>query len=251
MTETPPFEQLLSLVDERSAALRDAAGAASDLTGRVPGCPEWTLDDLVYHVAMVQRFWAVAVRLADDSGPPAAEQRPEGEPTGDLLDWSAEATSLLIDAFRDAGPDSPCWAWWSDSGAPLTAGAVARHQVQEAAVHARDAQETIGKPEQLPGVVAVDGITEFLTVGLASIGPWPHRPARIAFDATDGPTNVIDLSPAGVALNPAASGQPLVTVRGTASDIVLALYGRIPYDDLSVDGDGEVLAELSGWSKQD
>jgi uncharacterized protein (TIGR03083 family) len=249
MTDPVPFEQLLTLIDDRSEALRGAARAAPDLAARVPGCPEWTLDDLVYHLAVVQRFWAAAVRLADVSGPPGADQRGETEPPGDIFDWSAEATGLLLDALRAAGPDSPCWAWWGESGAPLTAGAVARHQVQEAAVHARDAQETAGEAEPLPGVVAVDGLAEFLTVPLASRGGWPHRPARIAFAATDGPTTVIDLSSSGVALDPAASGEPLTTVHAPASDLVLALYGRVPFADLRVEGDAAVLAELRDWSK--
>ena len=42
MTETPPFDDLLTLIDERSAALRSAAAAASSLEVRVPGCPDWS-----------------------------------------------------------------------------------------------------------------------------------------------------------------------------------------------------------------
>ena len=64
------FDDLLTLIDDRSAALRSAAGAAPDLEGRVPGCPDWTLDDLVFHISEVQRFWAVVVTQADTSGPP-------------------------------------------------------------------------------------------------------------------------------------------------------------------------------------
>jgi len=247
MTSTPPFDELLSLIEDRSAALRHAAAAAPDLQGRVPGCPDWTLDDLVFHLSRVQRFWAAAVSLADDSGPPTSEQRGEGEPPGDILEWLGESTGLLLTALRAAGPDSPCWAWWAASGAPLTAGAVARHQVQEAAVHARDAQESIGKPEPLPSVVAVDGVAEFLSVGLASLGAWPHSPARVAFAAVDGPTHVVDLSSSGVTLDPAASGPPVATVHASASDLVLALYGRVPFSAGRIEGDEQVLADLLAW----
>ena len=44
------------------------------------------------------------------------------------------------------------------------------------------------------------------------------------------------------------SGDPSTTVHGSASDLVLALYNRIPYTDLRVDGDREVLTELAAWS---
>ncbi len=248
MTETPPFAELLTLIDERSAALREAAGAASDLTGRVPGCPDWTLDDLVFHISAVQRFWAVVVTQADTSGPPTPEQRGNTEPDGDLLEWCAESTRLLLAALRAAEPDTPAWSWWADSGAPMTAGAIARHQVQEAAVHAYDAQESIGKPEPLPAAVAVDGVAEFLAVPLGSRGAWPNRPARITFAATEGPRWTLDLSPSGATVNPTASGDPVATVHASASDLVLALYGRIPFDNLRVDGDRSVLAELRAWS---
>jgi uncharacterized protein (TIGR03083 family) len=191
------------------------------------------------------------VSLADDSAPPTPEQRGELEPPGDILEWFDESTRLLLAALRDAGPGAPCWAWWAASGAPLTAGAVARHQVQEAAVHAWDAQETIGKPEPLPAAVAVDGLAEFLSVGLSTQGAWPHRPARIAFAAVDSPTHVIDLSPSGVTVDPAASGLPLATVHAQASDLVLALYGRKPFEDLRIEGDRQVLTDLAAWISND
>jgi hypothetical protein len=156
---------------------------------------------------------------------------------------------LLLASLHAAGPDSPAWAWWDESAAPLTAGAIARHQVQEAAVHAFDAQETAGRASSLPGVVAVDGVDEFLSVPLRCFGTWPHRPARIAFDATDGPSWTVDLTPEGVRLDPAESGSPVATVRAPASDLVLALYGRKAYDDLEVEGDREVLRELREWAR--
>ena len=242
------YEEFLSLIDDRSAALRSAVAVAPDRDARVPGCPDWSLTDLVAHLGGVQIFWAAAVTAGDPSGPPDPGDQ---EPHGDLLEWSAASTRSLLDALRAAGPDAPAWAWWEASGTPLTTTAVARHQVQEAAVHAFDAQETIGKPEPLPAAVAVDGVAEFLSVGAASMGEWPHRPARIAFAAVDGPTHIVDLSPSGARLDPAASGEPVATVHAPASDLVLALYGRVPFDGLRVDGDRGVLTELQGWIDND
>jgi hypothetical protein len=129
----------------------------------------------------------------------------------------------------------------------MTAGAVARHQVQEAAVHAFDAQEAIGRPEPLPTAIAVDGVAEFLSVGLSSLGGWPHPPARVALAATEGPRHVVDLSAEGVTVAPATPDAPAVTVRAPASDLVLALYGRVPLPDLPADGDRSILPRLAAW----
>lgn len=251
MPDTPPFPELLALIEDRSAALRSAVAIAPSLEARVPGCPEWSLHDLVAHLGRVQRFWAVTTALADPGAPPTAEERGDLDPHGDLMTWFTGSTDRLLDALRAAGPDRPAWTWWAASGAPMTAGAIARHQVQEAAVHAFDAQESAGKPEPLPAAIAVDGVAEFLSVGLASNGAWPHRPARVAFTATEGPAWLVDLSPAGVQFAPAAGGDPVTTVHGSASDLVLALYGRIPDADLRVDGDRTVLTDLKSWSDTD
>ncbi|MCA2212253.1 maleylpyruvate isomerase family mycothiol-dependent enzyme [Jidongwangia harbinensis] len=249
MSDVPQFPALLSLIDDRSAALRDAAAAAPDLEARVPGCPDWTLRDLVVHLGEVQRFWAATVRAADAGGPPSPEAIGDRTPHGDLLDWFGESTRLLLAALREAGPDAPSWTWWGASDAPQTSGAVARHQVQEAAVHAYDAQETIGKPEPLPAAEAVDSMSEFLVVSLGVLGAWPHRPARVAFRAVEGPAWTVDLTPDGAKLSPAAGGAAVTTLHGSASDLVLALYKRIPLSRLRIDGDAEVARQLRDWTE--
>jgi uncharacterized protein (TIGR03083 family) len=248
MIDTPPFPELLELVAERSAAFREVVAAADDLGARVPGCPDWALRDLVAHLGAVHRFWAATVAAGPAAEPPSAAALGDREPHGDLIEWSAESTRMMLAALRAAG-ERDCWAWWGASGAPMTTGAVARHQVQETAVHTYDAQESIGRPEPLPASVAIDGIPEFLAVGLGSMGAWPHRPARIAVSAVEGPTWVVDLTPAGVRIDPAASGAPLATLRGSASDVVLTLYGRLPPETLAVDGDHAAARELLTWVK--
>ncbi|AEV82775.1 hypothetical protein ACWT_1756 [Actinoplanes sp. SE50] len=248
MTPTPPFSELVTLVEERSAALREAAAAAPDMGARVPGCPDWSLRDLVAHLGEVQRFWALVVTEADPSGPPPRERYGSTFPQSDLLEWLGESTRLLGAALRAAGPDTPCWAWWPVEAAPHTVAAVARHQVQEAAVHAFDAMEALGKAEPLPAAIAVDGVSEFLATGLGSRGAWPHRPARVQYQAVEGPSWTLDLSPAGATADPAASGEPVTRVHGTASDLVLHLYRRIPLDAVRIDGDREVATQINAWS---
>nr|BFE72347.1 hypothetical protein GCM10020092_056480 [Actinoplanes digitatis] len=61
MQKTLDFTDLLSLLDERSAAMRAAVASAPDLDVPVPTCPEWTLFDLAQHLGRGRRKWAAIV----------------------------------------------------------------------------------------------------------------------------------------------------------------------------------------------
>lgn len=249
----PAFADLLTLITDRSAALRAAAAAAPDDT-RVPSCPDWSVRDLLAHIGEVQRFWAAVVAAGPTDQPPGDEGAQP--PAGELSGWAAESTELLVDTLRRVVPDHGCWTWWGASGAPQTAGAVARHQVQEAAVHAWDAQLAVGRPEPLPPVVARDGVAEFLAVGLGSCGPWPHEPAQVRVCTDDGDEWLLELDNAGASvrkLPPDASSRRAVdaTVVGSASDLVLALYGRRPATEPHLDGDRGVIERLLAWPPLD
>ena len=209
----------------------------------MPGCPAWTLRDLVVHVGQVQRSWAAHVLAGDADVPSVTDVPPD-----DVLEWSAASTKVLIDALRVAGPDAPCWTWWEGSDTPSTAGAVARHQVQEAALHAYDAQSAVGQPRDLPSDIAIDCVDEFLVVSLGAMGEWPHPDARIDLAADEGTRWTVRLTTAAkVEANP--SGDPSATVTGPAADLILALYSRIPPEQLQIDGDREVVEQLINWAR--
>lgn len=250
---TPSFDELLDLIEDRSAALREAA-RGGDSEARVPGCPDWSVKELVGHLGGVQRWWAAVVAAGPAEAPPEQEAVERGL-RGGLLEWSAESTDVLVAALRKAGPDRECWTWWGSSGQPATSGTVARHQVQEAAVHAFDAQEAAGSAVALPADVAVEGVQEFLEVGYGAMGgwmPWPYAPAVIGFATDEGPSWQVELTAGGGARTTAGGDrQAAATVRGPASDLVLALYGRVPLDRLRVDGDREAVARLLAWTPTD
>ncbi len=243
MTPTPTHSRALELIAERSATLRSAIAGALDAP--VPGCPEWTGRDLVAHLGEVHRFWAAAVAAGPAEEPPSGEDVAEREPSGDLLDWSERSTEALLAALSDAGPDRGAWTWW---GEPARSGAVARHQVQEATVHAWDAEDTVGRAGALPAEIAVDGVDEFLSVGLPVSGRWPHDPASVGLLTEDAPNlgwRVVLTDEGGRLERGGASGDAVV--RGRASDLVLALYRRRGLEPLTVDGDRELAKHFFGW----
>lgn len=243
MPETLAFEDLLALIEDRAAAMRKSAARAPDLDVRVPTCPDWSLRDLVGHLTEVHRFWTAAVAAGPCKHPPALAPA-DDTPSADLLTRSATATRELIAALRSAGPAMGCWAWWGESGVPMTSGAVARHQVHEAAVHAFDAQLATGTPQPIPAIVALDGIAEFIGISHGTAGSWPYGPARIGLHAAEGESWLLDLKAPG-----SHNGQPetVADLHGSASDLLLTLHGRLPLDGLRSQGDRATLENLLSW----
>lgn len=268
MENTLEFAVLLRLIDERSTAFRAAVASAPSLDVQVPTCPEWTLFDLVQHLGERRPFWAATVAAGPADAPPA-ETASEGAPAAPqdreaLLSWLAASTQQLLDALREAGPDRGCWTWWGTSQSPQTSGAVARHQVQEIALHTYDAQITVGAPQPLPDEAALDGVDEFLSTCCATTSPWPHKPAAVDFHATEGRSWRLSVSADGARITrlPTPGTVPATTpgedpdaadasLRGTASELVLFLYGRIPVDSLKLDGDRGLIDLLQAWEPEE
>ncbi|WP_328719437.1 maleylpyruvate isomerase N-terminal domain-containing protein [Streptomyces sp. NBC_00247] len=253
MTTTLEFPVLLRLIDERSTAFRAAVASAPSLDVQVPTCPEWTLFDLARHIGEGRRDWAVTVA----AGPAPAKSTAEGAPAAPrereaLLAWLARSTEQLLDALRKAGPDRGCWSWWETLQSPHTSGAVARHQLQQMAVHTYDAQITVGAPQPLPVEVALDGVDEFLSTCVATASAWPHEPAVVDFHAFEGRSWRLSLSADGARTGRlpgpgTTAGAADLSVRGTADELVLILHDRIPFDSLRLDGDRGVFDKLSAW----
>lgn len=265
MEKNPEFPDLLRLIDERSTAFRAAVAAAPGLDAQVPTCPGWTLFDLVKHLGGGDRFWAAIVGAGPADAPPAeaAAARAALEVPRErevLLVWLAASTQLLLSALREAGPDAGCWAWWSALQTPRTSGGVARHRVQESAVHTYDAQLAAGAPQPLPTEVALDGVEEFLFTCVATPSAWPHKPTAFDFHTTEGRSWRLTVDgdgarstriPAPTAATGEDSDAPGASIHGTASELVLYLYDRIPADSLHVDGDAGLLDLLRAWEPEE
>ncbi len=209
MSETLAFPVLLQLIDERAVAFRAAVAAAPSLDAQVPTCPEWTLLDLAQHLGKSACRWAATVAAGPADAPPAesawvgASDMPTEREA--LLAWSAESTARLLNALREAGPDRGCWTWWGGSQSPQTSGGVARHQVQQITVHTYDALITVGTPEPLPDVQALDGVEEFLFTSNSGPASWPHEPASVDYHATEGRSWRVSLAADGVRVDPVAA----------------------------------------------
>jgi uncharacterized protein (TIGR03083 family) len=206
---------------DRESATFAAALDSGQLERRVPGCPDWTLRDLAWHLGRVQRFWSMVVRAGADIEPVTPTGTGPTE-TRELAAWMRASTVALLDALHGQAPQTPAWTWWRDD---RTVGAIARHQVQEAAVHRWDAQSALGDPEPIPVLIADDGVDEFVWIARQL-----RDPAPIMLVATDTGRR-----------SKLSDNDPLVSVSATACELVLLLYGRIAPERVVVNGDRTIL----------
>ena len=109
----------------------------------------------------------------------------------------------------------------------------------ETTIHRWDAQSAYGFPEPAEGELAVDGIDETFEIMLPVRRMWAEHPRpgsgeTFHFHRTDGRGEwLLRFEPEGpVVTREHAKGD--VAVRGTASDLLLFLWQRIPADALEV-----------------
>jgi uncharacterized protein (TIGR03083 family) len=135
---------------------------------RVPSCPDWNADDLLWHLAEVQYFWGTVVLDKVDQG--EADKRTPARP-GDragLLDFYRRASERLAGALTGADPGAHAWTWSDDQ----TIGFIQRRQAHEALIHRVDAELTAGHRTPIDQILAVDGVDETLRVMYGGCPPW-------------------------------------------------------------------------------
>ncbi|MBY5162612.1 maleylpyruvate isomerase N-terminal domain-containing protein [Salsipaludibacter albus] len=157
-----------TLIVRESERFRELLGPA-DPRARVPSCPDWDVDDLLWHVAETQWFWATIAAERLDSPRPAQASKPDRPTDHDgLLAVGARATERLLGALDDLDDDTPVWSW-NDAG---DGAFVRRRQAHEITIHRVDAQLVVGEEPELDPDVAGDGIDEALDLMFGLVPPW-------------------------------------------------------------------------------
>ena len=243
----------------RESARFAACLAGADASRRVPTCPEWTADDLLWHLTEVQLFWAVIVRdrlLDPEPADAAAPPRPATRPA--LLTLFAHATTQLADALSATPPETEIWTWSADHHVAF----VRRWQAHEALMHRIDAELLTGDSTPVDPDLASDGVGVALTVVYSDAEDW-------ATFTPDGATGLIraddtaaewpitlgrftGTSPStgtvydrdSLALLDTSASEPTFTVRGDVAAVDSWLWGRGPASRLAFDGDGKARSRL-------
>jgi uncharacterized protein (TIGR03083 family) len=222
-----------------------ALPSGGDLDVRVPWVPEWRARDLVGHLGTVHR-WATAIVRAGSREPPPPEARQEPPPDG-LLDWYAAGLADLVRTLRDIPPTSP--AWHMSPAAEKVAASWARRQAHELTVHRMDLEAAAGvEHAPVPLDLAEDGVDELLAIVVprwAQTEPLVSGRGSVVVTATDtGRTWSVRVDSGRVSVAPTPSGAEDARLSGTATQLLLRLWGRPA--DVSVEGDAAAEALLRG-----
>lgn len=127
---------------------------------RVPSCPDWTADDLLWHLAKVQGFWGSIVRqriLTLDDARVLDPERPVGRPA--LREFYARASTELSGSLASSPPGTRVWTWADDD---QSVSFVRRRQAHEALIHRVDAELTAGSRTSMDPALSADGVDEAL-----------------------------------------------------------------------------------------
>jgi uncharacterized protein (TIGR03083 family) len=220
--------------DDCTRAAREAG-----LDAKVPSCGDWTVADLCEHLGKIHRWVRDVVVHRPEPRSWDAVEIPARDA---LLDFLGAGYEEMAAALESVPPSEEMWSWTDDH----TAGFWARRQAQELAVHRWDAQLAAGFTEPIDRELAVDGIQEvfdmmpYRTSGRTASG----NGETIHLHCTDGEGEwLIRHTADGVEVTREhAKGD--VAARGSASDLLLMLWGRIPPEQLEVFGNVELLARF-------
>ena len=237
---TPSYSELVAFVRGEGEGILSAGRLGLDVP--VKTCGRWKMRDLLLHVG---RVYTRAGTLVGERQTTKMDYPPAPPRGTDPLVYLDEALDHLVHALGDADPDTPAWNWSSE---PDVAAFWARRMAHESGVHHFDAQRAHGLAQPVDADLAHDGMDELIDLILPRIRERDGKElpeATYCFTATDDGFWPVRLGPDGIERLDVAK-DPDVTVRGTASALLLAAYNRVNWTSLEVEGD---MAALEAWSR--
>lgn len=214
--------------------------SVDDLALEVPHLEGWTVQSVIGHTGWVLRFAELALQ-ADPDNPPSRASVPEPPHGPEVVEWMAAGSAALATTFDrvDLAAPRPTWTgpqpglWWL------------RRISHEVSIHRWDAESAVTSPTPIDARQAVDGIDEVLEVfapnrmqfaTLAGSGQSVHLHAT---DIDDGEWVICYEADRIHWEHAHRKGD--VAARGSASDLLLLLWGRLPPSRVEVYGDASLL----------
>jgi uncharacterized protein (TIGR03083 family) len=253
-------ETYLEHIRLESARFREVL-ADCDPAVRVPTCPDWSAEDLLWHLATVQRVWS---RIVVDRPRKVDEAEEPDRPAAydDLLAAFDEWSAALVGALEGVDTAEEAWTWSEDH----TVGFILRRQAHEALIHRLDAEQTAGVTSAVDANLAADGVAEMIGVMFGGCPPWgsweplPHY-ARLdctdtgdelwaqfgLFSGTDPDSGEVISAEEDFHLVEAPDDvEPDVVIDGPAAALDAWLWHRGDDSELSIAGDRSILDRFRG-----
>ena len=232
----------LSAIERECADFTVALGSGAERD--VPSCPGWRLADLAVHLGVIHRWAAEMVRSRASEPLRNREQLFGVDPDDpELIKWFEQGASELVKVLRSSPADTPVWTWTPERSVRFWT----RRQAHEAAVHRWDAQNALlaGPPQAIDSALAADGIDEWLSVFAVSRSRRTSERIGLGesfhFHCTDEQGEwVIRFEGSDIEVR-SEHAKADVAVRGTASDLLLFLWGRRSHETLEVLGNASLL----------
>lgn len=223
-------------IEQHSAGFAKAANG--NLAARVEHCPDWSVADLVWHLTEVHWFWATIAEERLDA-PPEESRHPARSADRELIAAFETGAARLADVLRRTPYSDRAWTW---APAQQDVGFIARHQVQEAAVHHWDAAHAAGLTVTIDPVAAADAVIELLTFSVSTAAD-PIEPTRPSLDGQfslrcndiDAAWAISDDDQPGTIRATTDIDDEVPGITASASDLLLWLYQRIDLDTSAVD----------------
>lgn len=228
--------------DTEHEAFLDACERAG-VGAAVPSCPGWTVGDLLYHLYEVQYLWnRVTSERRDSFEGMQMPARPADEQLVGLVRGEHAGYAAMLRAFP---AETPISTWTG----PQQLSWLIRRMAQETAVHRVDAELASGVAMPIDATLASDGIDEFLEYFLnvhhGAVGGSVH------IHCTDvaGEWTIRETTDGFEVSREHAKGD--CAIRGTAHDILMALWRRAPLSNCDVVGDVAVAERFVASSALD
>jgi uncharacterized protein (TIGR03083 family) len=224
----------------------------------VPTCPDWTADDLLWHLGEVQWFWGTIVRDGVDAQAAGAMKPPRPAHRPGLSEFYHSASRELGAALALVPPQTPAWTWADDKSVRF----IRRRQAHEALIHRVDAELTAGQRSELDPALSADGVDEALLIMYGGAQPaWGTftadevKTVRILttetgdswfitlghFAGTDPQDQQGYDEPSIRVGGPVHGEQAAATISGTAADLDCWLWGRPPLRAIERSGNADAL----------
>lgn len=242
-----PYDRCRELMAQDFARLLKLTTTADPST-RVPACPEWDIEQLARHTALVYLQKAETIRTG---------VKPQGHWIPEDVRQLGPARMLetcyrrLTSEFDSHQPSDPAESWVAED---QTVGFWIRRLTHETAIHRYDMEAALADPQPIDPELAVDGIDEILTVmferGRAARGTdaAPEGTTGDLVLESGGHTWFVRLLPTDVEISRESptngAGAASTIISGEPHDLLLWLWGRGPLPAPNNDDDGGAAAEL-------